>query len=328
MIRILYSRRDDHLPKGMSISEIPQALDDKTGLLWLDIVAEPPEVCEPILCGPFGFHPLAVEDALHEAHVPKLDDWGDYLYLVLHAVAFDEGTDRGVTTLELDAFIGRNFLVTHQHKPIAGTDRLWSRCQRDERYWKTGPARLFHWLADELVQDSMPVIEELDDRLETIEEQIFGSPTHATLEQILKLKRAVFSLRRAIAPERDVLNKLARDDFPVVEPEARIYFRDVYDRLVRLHDVNEGIRDQATGNLDTYLSAMSNRMNEVMKTLTVITTVFMPISFLAGFFGMNFFQPMQDMTRWTSTPAFALVLLAVILVPLGMFLWVRRRGWM
>lgn len=125
-----------------------------------------------------------------------------------------------------------------------------------------------------------------------------------------------------------MLNKLARNDFAVIDANDRIYFRDVYDHLVRLHDISEGLRDLVGGALDTYLSVINNRMNDVMKTLTLITTLFMPISFVAGFFGMNFFQPVDQLSIWTSNPAFIAMLVIVVATPMGMFMWMRRRGWM
>lgn len=125
-----------------------------------------------------------------------------------------------------------------------------------------------------------------------------------------------------------MLNKLARNDFAVIDANDRIYFRDVYDHLVRLHDISEGLRDLVGGALDTYLSVINNRMNDIMKTLTLITTLFMPISFVAGFFGMNFFQPVDQLYIWTSNPAFIAMLVVVVATPMGMFMWMRRRGWM
>jgi len=277
----------------------------------------------------FGFHPLAVDDALEEVHVPKLDDWGQYLYLVLHAVAFEEGPDGTyMDTLELDVFLGHNYLVTHHVQPIAGVDRVWSACQRDERHLKRGTAYLLYKLADELVADYMPAVEEMDAVIDRIEDQVFSHPAPDVLEHLFTLKRVLLHLRRIIMPQREVLNKLARDDYAVIAAEYRMFFRDVYDHLVRLYDITESMRDLVSGALDTYLSVVNNRMNEIMKTLTIITTLFMPLSFLTGFFGMNFFQPTTSLDIWTGLPAFLVTLLILTLTPVGMYLWMRRRAWM
>jgi magnesium transporter len=147
------------------------------------------------------------------------------------------------------------------------------------------------------------------------------------LEQIFTLKRALLRLRRIIAPQREVLNKLARGDYAVIDVQDRVFFRDVYDHLVRLYDVAESLRDLVGSALDTYLSVVNNRMNEVMKILTVITTLFMPLSFLTGFFGMNFFQPVTPLIAWTDRLTFGLILAAMGLIPVGMYVWMRRRAW-
>jgi magnesium transporter len=301
------------------------ALRDAAGLLWVDLVGEPPDVCEPILRETFGFHPLAIEDALEESHVPKIDDWGQYLYLVLHAVVLNDGD---VDTVELDLFLGKNYVVTHQTRPLAAVDRVWTACQRDARQLERGAGRLLYSLADELVADYMPVIEGIDEAIDQIEDQIFDNPHPRMLENIFSLKRALLKLRRIITPQREVLNKLARGDYGVIAAQDRVFFRDVYDHFFRLYDVSESLRDLLGGALETYLSVVNNRMNDVMKTLTVITTLFMPLSFVVGFFGMNFFQPAISLNAWTGQGAFALTLAGMVLTPAVMYIWMRRRGWL
>ena len=328
MIRALYRMGDGAIRADLSPAEFSAALHDKDGLLWVDFAAEPPDVCEPILRETFGFHPLAVDDALEESHVPKVDDWGAYLYLVLHAVVFDPQGDEMVNTLELDLFVGHNYLVTHQTQPIPSVDRVWTTCQRDERHLQKGPEHLLYRLADELATGYMPVVEEIDAAIDRIEDQIFDDPAPSVLERTFKLKRALLHLRRIIAPQREVLNKLARGDYAVIAARDRIFFRDVYDHFVRLHDIVESLRDLVSGALDTYVSVVSNRMNEVMKTLTIITTLFMPLSFVVGFFGMNFFQAVVPLDAWTGKMAFALTLAGMGGIPVGMYLWMRRRAWL
>lgn len=179
---------------------------------------------------------------------------------------------------------------------------------------------------DAIVADYMKVMDEMDEAIDLIEDEVFDNPTPKTLERIFALKRAVLRLRRILSPQREVLNKLARDDYKVIDAKDRIYFRDVYDHIVRLHDLNESLRDLVGSALDTYLSVTSNRINQVMKVLTIVTTLFMPISFLAGFFGMNFFGPVGD-PGWTNPAVMAGVLGVMILSPLTMLGLMRRVGW-
>jgi magnesium transporter len=328
MIRLVYCATDGQVRTDLKPEEIGAALQQPDGLLWVDLAGEPPEICQPLLRETFGFHPLAVDDALDESHVPKVDDWGAYLYLVLHAVVYDPADDEPLHTHELDLFLGQDYLVTYRTEPIAAVDRAWAACQRDERHLQKGASRLLYKLADELVADYMPAVEAMDEAIDQVEDEVFGQPGPSLLERIFSLKRALLHLRRIIAPQREVLNKLARGDYGVIDEGERIFFRDVYDHLVRLYDITEGLRDLVGGALDTYLSVVSNRMNEVMRTLTVITTLFLPVSFLVGFFGTNFFQPVVPLPVWTGRTAFVLMLLAMVVLPAGMFLWMRKRAWM
>jgi magnesium transporter len=329
MIRVLF--HDGHQLQSLpgEAASMKSALTNMDGLLWVDFEASLPATDEPILRDVFGFHPLAIDDALQESHIPKIDDWEEYLYIVLHAIQFERTDGSSLETLELDIFVGQNYLVTHHDQPIAALNAVWEESQRDERHWKNGSDYLLYRLVDRVVTSYLPVLEEVDDEIEQIEDQVFSNPKPQLVERIFTLKRAIAHLRRVISPQREVLNKLARDDYAVIDRKARIYFRDVYDHLVRLHDISESIRDLVSGALDTYLSVINNRMNDIMKTLTIITTLFMPLSFVAGFFGMNFFpSPNGDFRIWTTPAVFRIAVLILLLTPVGMFLWIKRKGWM
>ncbi len=330
MIRVFYC------PNGgsgveLTPDQIATALQDDKGLLWVDFQGEPPQACAPILLNTFGFHPLSVDDALQETHIPKVDDWGKYLYIVLHAVQFDYSDEEHehVDTNEVDIFLGSHYVVTHHDQPIASVDRVWQSYHRDQRHMIKGSDFLAYRLADEMVADYMSPVEEIEDAIDKIEDQVFETATPRMLEHIFALKRVLLRLRRIVMPQREVLNRLARGDFEVVDTEGRAFFRDIYDHLVRLNDTNETMRDLLGGVLDTYLSVINNRMNEIMKALTIITTLFMPISFLASFFGMNFFQPVaMSLKAWTTTPSFLFALALMILSPAMMLMWAKRRGWL
>ena len=327
MLRALYFENEKLINTNLPKENFPEALRNPNTLLWVDFQGESPESSESILLETFNFHPLAVEDAVHQSHVPKVDDWDNYLYIAL--IAMDYDTRSGdLETIELDAFLGGNYLVTHHDLPIPALERAWQTCQKDERHRKSGVDHFLYLLTEELTGDFMHTVEEVDEEIETLEDELFGKPDKDTIQKVFTLKRATIQLRRSLSPMREVLNKLARDDYNVIDSKDRIYFRDVYDHFVRLHDIAEGLRDLVGGVLDTYLSVVNNRMNEVMKTLTFITTLFMPISFVAGFFGMNFFQPVsKQLIPWTTNPAFIVTMLVVAITPIGMAIWMRRRGW-
>ena len=328
MLRALYYKGDGDLLTEIYPDGYAAALQNMSGVLWVDFGGEDPESSEEILLHTFKFHPLAVDDALHETHVPKVDDWEQYLYIAMHAISFTSG-EEDIEGIELDIFLGDNFIVTHHDLPIQALNRVWDVSSRDPRYFKRGADHVLYKLTDELIVDYMQVVETLDEEIELVEDEVIGKPSSEIVQRIFTLKRATLHLRRVLSPLREVLNKLARDDYAVIDAKDRVYFRDVYDHLVRLHDISESLRDLVGGVLDTYLSVINNRMNEIMKTLTLITTLFMPISFVAGFFGMNFFQPVsRELTPWTNNPSFILMMLIVVGTPFGMFLWMRRRKWM
>jgi magnesium transporter len=327
MIRSLYFTPGKPIRKDIPPQEFPKLTRDRRGLLWVDFSGEPPEACLPILSG-FGFHPLAIEDALQQTHSPKLDDWGVYLYIVLNYMAVAENGDEWDTEIdELDVFLGRNYIVTHHDNPVPAIDETWNTCDRDPRTLQDGADHLLYKIADKLISGYMPAVEKIDEAIDQIEDQVFDRPSPRTLERLFALKRVLLAMRRILLPQREVMNKLARDDYDVIDPKDRIFFRDIYDHLVRLHDLNESLRDLVGGALDTYLSVINNRMNEIMKTLTIITVLFMPLTFLTGYFGMNFFEPLGLMKTWTTNPVFYLTLATIFIMPAIMYLWMRRRTW-
>lgn len=327
MIRSLYFEPGKPIRKNLPPQQYPRLIRNRRSLLWVDFVSEPPELCLPIL-QEFEFHPLAIDDALQETHVPKLDDWGEYLYIVLNYMNVQKNGEEWDTRVdELDTFLGQNYIVTHHDQPILAVNAAWDACDRDQRILKEGPDHLLYKITDYLVEGYMPIIEEIDEAIDQAEDQIFDRPSPRTLEKLFGLKRVLLAMRRILLPQREVLNKLARDSYRVIDPKDRIFFRDIYDHLVRLHDLNESLRDLVGGAQDTYLSVVNNRMNEIMKTLTIITVLFMPLTFLTGYFGMNFFEPLGSLTEWTTNPVFYLTLAVIFILPFTMYLWMRRRTW-
>jgi magnesium transporter len=293
----------------------------------VDFISEPPEISQPIL-EEFGFHPLAIDDALQETHVPRLDDWGEYLYIVLNYMNMEPNGETWETQVdELDIFLGKNYIVTHHDYQISAVDDTWVLCDRDDRNLQEGADHVLYRIADNMMAAYMPAVEKIDDAIDEIEDQVFDRPSPRTLEKLFALKRVLLAMRRIIVPQREVLNKLARDDYKVIDPRDRVFFRDIYDHLVRLHDLNESLRDIVGGVMDTYLSVINNRMNEVMKTLTVITVLFMPLTFLTGYFGMNFFEPLGNLKAWTTNPVFYLTVAIILLMPISMYFWMRHRDW-
>lgn len=327
MIRLLhFAANNEHRPHFQP-TDIPQFLEKPDGFIWLDIANEPNDIVEPLL-KIFNFHPLAIDDALNETHHPKIDDWNSYLYIVLRAPIFHTHPELDLESPELDIFLGQSFIVTYQSHPLKSVDHIWRTCHQDHRYISSGPDHILYRLADELVTETLRITEEVDEHLDQIEHKIFTTPHPATLEELFAVKRVILTMRRHLAPQREVFNKLARDNFAMIDSQDRIFFRDLYDHLVRLYEISESLRDLVVGAMDSYLSVVNNRMNDIMKTLTIITTLFMPLSFITGFFGMNFFAADPPFTAWTNVFVFIFTLLSMIALPLTMIFWVRHRRWM
>ncbi len=327
MIRSIFFSPGKPARTDISPTEFHRLLRDKRGLLWVDFTSEPPETSLPILES-FNFHHLAIADALEQTHAPKIDDWGDYLYIVLNYMHLTKATEPWDTEIdELDIFLGRNYVITHHDNPIPSIEEVWNTSQRDPRYSQDGADHLLYKIIDAIVMNYMPIIEKIDEEIDWVEDQVFDRPSSETLARLFTLKRVLLAMRRILLPQREVLNKMARDDYQVIDRKDRIFFRDIYDHLVRLHDVNESLRDLVGGAMDTYLSVINNRLNDVMKTLTLITTLFMPMSFITGFFGMNFFEPVAGLVGWTSRQIIYSTLGYHALSAIFMYFWMRRRTW-
>lgn len=322
MIRTLYRNSRGSVTTDVPESHWKVALHDSGGLFWIDLAEVPAEQVRRILTDVFQFHPLAIESALEKAATPKIDDWGEYVYAVVHGVTFDAQT-LDMDTHEIDCFLGKNFLVTHHKNPHMSADHVWKAAQRNEQYLARGADYLLYNIFDTLAADYMPVIDELDEAIDHMEDAIFERTQLTLLNQIFVIKRTVLHLRRIIIPQREVMNRLARDTYTVVDASERVYFRDVYDHYVRLADINDTLRDLVGGALDTYLSVTSNRTNETMKVLTIFSALFLPISFVAGFFGMNF-----EKLPFASLEFLMIGLVIIVLSPLTMLWWFKRQSWL
>ncbi|MBX6313730.1 MAG: magnesium/cobalt transporter CorA [Isosphaeraceae bacterium] len=329
-MRLIYRAGDGTIDLNWPAARIAEAVADAEGTLWVDIEDGGSDLSSvaALFRDVFHFHPLAIDDALTESHSPKVDDWGQYLYLVCHALDFDPEADH-VRLHELDIFLAKNYLITYHAEPMPMLERVRQMLARDpeERLKRRADHLLYHIL-DQGVEEYLSAIEHLDEAIDTVQDQVFGGPTPATLRQIFAVKRSALRVYRIIGPLREVVNRLARDQYPQIGPHDRVYFRDIYDHLVRLHDITESLRDLIAGALDTYLSAISNRTNEVMKTLTIVSVMFLPMSFLAGFFGMNFFgETLAFHSPLPRTLLFWSTCLVMVATPLAMWLWVKRQGW-
>jgi magnesium transporter len=291
--------------------------------LWADL-ADPGDAERRLLSDVFHLHELAVEDAMAVLHHPKIETYGDLLYLILHRIAPGKGK-RGFVTRDVDFFLGRNFLVTVHLEPSRSIETEQTICTRNHHVLAEGPGAVLHRVIDRMVDHYRPDVDAFEDRIETLERQVFERPAANPLREILRLKADLASLRRVALPQRDAVGRLARREFPQISETLAYRFRDVYDNLVRITDEAILFQDRVTGLLDAYLSSQSNRLNQVMKVLTVISTIFMPLTVLTGMYGMNVGLPAFPGGAQAQFWWIAGIILSLSAVMLWLF---RRMGWL
>ena len=291
--------------------------------LWVDLSAPTAEEGQ-LLARVFHFHPLAVEDALSEIHHPKIEAYDGYLYLILHGINFKE-EEHWFATRDVDFFLGPNYLVTVHDGESRSIASVANVCDKHGRILGEGPAALMHRIIDLMVDNYRPEIESLEEHMNELEDQAILGHKPDLVRDILALKRDLASLRRVVIPQRDAVSRLARREFPMITDELTYRFRDVYDHLVRLSDEATLLQDRVTGILEAHLSTISNRLNMVMKVLTVMSTIFLPLTVLTGMWGMNVPLPAlpggEAMQFWWVTGGMALI----AAVMLGYF---RHNGWL
>jgi magnesium transporter len=300
----------------------PEWLDRSSNVtLWVDLVA-PGDEERRLLLDVFGFHPLSVEDAGSSLQFPKVEAYQGYLYIVLHGI--DPKPQRSqFATRDVDFFLGRNYLVTVHDGQSRSIERIAEVCGRHAHILAEGPVAVLHRIVDAMVDNYQPVFEELEGRIGHLEEQAFTGQSRLG-RQIMKLKREVSSMRRVLIPQRDAIGRLARREFSMISDEMAYRFRDVYDHVVRLTEEAILFHDRITAIFEVNLSAVSHRLNQVMKLLTVMSTIFLPLTVLTGMWGMNI-----ELPRFPGGPEvqFWWILGLMIVISGAMLMFFRRHKW-
>jgi magnesium transporter len=257
--------------------------------LWADLSA-PTESDFRLLADVFGFHPLSINDARSALQFPKVEPYPEYLYLVLHGIDAEASSATGFSTRDVDFFLGRNYLVTVHDGSSRSIGRLREACGQYSHLLGEGPVALLHRIVDSMVDNYRPVVQGLEERIEALEEQALAGRSQM-VAQVMKVKRELAHMRRILIPQRDAIGRLARREFPIISDEMAFRFRDVYDHVVRLAEEVILFQDRMTGVLEVNLASVSNRLNQIMKVLTVMSTIFLPLTVLTGMWGMNIELP-------------------------------------
>lgn len=275
----------------------------------------------------FGLHPLALEDVLNTGQRPKLDDYEQHYFIILRELRW-----RGkLEADQISLFLGHKYVITLQETEWDVFDPVRERIRRGKgRIRRMGADYLAYALIDRVVDELFPILESYGERLEELEGELIDHPTRETLQEIHRIKRDLLTLRRTIWPEREIINALMREESKLIRRDTKIYLRDVYDHTVQLVEIIETYRELAASMLDVYLSSLSNRLNEIMKMLTLIATIFIPLTFIVGIYGMNF-NP--EASPWNMPElnwywGYPVVLAAMAAIVLGMLVYFRRKGWL
>ena len=301
----------------------PAWLDPQSqALFWVDLEDPTPQEAQ-ILTTFFRFHELSVEDALAEIQHPKIESYGSYLYLVLHGIDFRARQHR-FKTRDIDFFLHPRYLVTVRQGLSRSVGKVGEACARNSHVLAEGTASLLHRIIDSMVDNYRPEVDKLHERVDQLEAEVFQHPDPALSRRILDYKKDVASLRRVVLPERDAVGRLARREFTGVSEHVAYRFRDVHDHLVRLSDDATFLQDRLSGILDAHLSAVSNQLNSVMKVLTIIATIFMPLTVLTGMWGMNISLPRFPGGNGAQFWWVAGVMLSI---SAAMLVFFRRRRW-
>ena len=323
-ITVMNYDSEEFLEKQLEKVEECFPIKNEPSVTWINISSIHDEGFVRALGDRFGLHPLVEEDILNTDQRPKMEDFTDYIYIVLKMLQWD-GDNGEIVIEQVSLVIGSNFVISFQEREGDVFESIRDRIRTGKgRIRKMGADYLAYSLVDAIADGYFMVLERLSDKIESVEAELISSPGQRTLQEIHWLKREGLFVRKSVWPLREVVHGMGRAESSLISDATSLYLRDVYDHTVQVIDTMETFRDMLTGMLDTYLSSLSIRMNEVMKVLTIIATIFIPLTFIAGVYGMNFKNMPELDWRW----GYSMVLAIMAAVAAGMVLYFRRKKWL
>jgi magnesium transporter len=330
MLTVFIKRADGSISNDASPQSLSAALKDNTTTFWLDML-KPTDEEYSLLDEVFGFHPLAIEDSIQYTQRPKIESYqhvGDachvgYFYMVFHGPDLETFKEK-LRTKELDMFVSERYLVTIHEDEFRTVGEVLSRAKVDARVvLDPGIDMLLYNLMDHITDAYMPILDYIGEQIDDIEEKALRAPTPDVLVAISERKRELLNLRRIVGPQREVVAQLTRGEVPFIRMETRAYFRDVQDHLARTVETVELYRDLVLGARDIYLSSISNNLNQIMKTLTIISVIALPLTIVTSFFGMNFEAMPLAHSQW----GFWIAMTGMLAMEIFMFWWFRKKKW-
>jgi len=324
----VYRKGAGKVEEGFSRDELPALLADETNLVWVDLQGETDECVaesQDVLLNIFGFHHLTIEDCIETRNQPKVEAFDRYLYFIVHGIKPGETNPANFVTKELDGYLGMNFVVTFHVERFKSIRTVKQHIRSSTFHCKRGAAYLLHHILDELVDLYMPIVDDYDAVIDSLEDRVVDMrrSNDAILGEVMDLRRSVARLKRISSRQLEVLYRMSHGEFSEIPENVLPFFRDVHDHLLRITDLSEGYRDLVAGLFDIHFAVVGNRTNDVMKTLAVLSAIILPLSLIAGIYGMNF----ENMPELKSPYGYygTLALMVVITVVLLFYFW--RRGW-
>jgi len=324
----VYHAGSMHIDEGAEIADLPDLLSDPKNVVWVDIRAENPDdvpAIKDLLLNTFQFHYLAVEDCLETRNQPKIEAFPDYLYFIVHGVKPDETSATNFITKELDGFLGVNYVVTFHIERFRSIKNVKQQLRTSPFACQRGSAYLLHQILDQVVDYYMPLVDDFDGEINHLEERVFAMKkgSNLILEDIMDLRRSVARLKRISSRQLEVLYRMSHGEFPQIPASILPFFRDVHDHLLRISDLSENYRDLVSSLFDIHFAVVGNRTNDVMKTLAVLSAILLPLTLIAGIYGMNF----DNMPELHSRNGYWVTLAAMALLTISLLFYFWRRGW-
>lgn len=323
----VHQKGKDVVEEGFSTDELPQLLADNNNCVWVDFeiteASQFPEA-EQILLNAFKFHHLTVEDCSEARNQPKVEAFSKYLFFIIHGIKSETNTANFVTK-ELDGYLGENFVVTVRNEHFRSIENVKRQIRANSNVFSRGAAYLLHQILDQIVDMYMPLVDDFDVAINQLEDRVFLMKNANTqiLEEIMDLRRSVARLKRISARQLEVLYRISHGEFPQIPEPFLPFYRDVHDHLLRISDLAESYRDLIAGLFEIHFAVTANKTNEVMKLLAVFSAILLPLSLIAGIYGMNF----ENMPELHSKNGYFLTIVLMLTIAIGLLFYFWRKGW-
>ena len=314
--------------EGFTRDDLPVLLADETNVIWVDLCGDiegGADLAKEVLGNVFKFHHLTIEDCIETRNQPKIEGFPNYIYFIVHGVKPEETGPTNFVTKELDGYLGKNFVVTFHVERFQSIKTVKEQIRSSPFICGRGAAYLLHQILDRIVDLYMPLVDEFDVSISTLEERVFGMKknNNQILEEIMNLRRSVARLKRISSRQLEVLYRMSHGEYPQVPETTLPFFRDVHDHLLRITDLAESYRDLIGGLFDIHFAVIASKTNDVMKTLAVLSAIMLPLTLIAGIYGMNF----ENMPELKSVNGYYLTLGGMALLTIGLLFYFWRRGW-